>query len=97
MMNEFFTSLARRWREAASRRGAEIAEPALDPMVADELLQLASTAAHTKERRFAPLATYTAGIAAERLRVARGADAGAIAAFIREVREELEKEGEPPS
>jgi hypothetical protein len=96
-MNEFFASLARRWRDAASRRGAAIDEPALDPTVADELLQLAAAAAHTKERRFAPLATYTAGVAAERLRVARGADAAAIAAFIREVRKELEREGEPPS
>ena len=49
-------------------------------------------AAHTQERRFAPLATYTAGIAAERLRVAKGADHGTIAAFIREIREEIERE-----
>ena len=92
-MNEFFESLAKRWRAAAGRRGADIAEPELDPKVADEILELARVAAHTKERRFAPLASYMAGIAAERLRQAKRSDAEAIAAFIREVREELEREG----
>jgi len=89
-MNEFFESLGRRWMKAADRRGAKIEEPELDPKVAEELLELARVVSHTKERRFAPLATYPAGIAAERLRDAKGADADAIAAYIREVREELE-------
>ncbi len=94
-MNEFFESLGKRWTKAAERRGAKIEQPELDAKVALELLELARVAAHTKERRFAPLASYTAGIAAERLREAKGdADADAIAAYIREVREELERE--PP-
>jgi hypothetical protein len=93
-VNEFFESLGKRWQRAAARRGANIGEPELDAKVALELLELARVAAHTKERRFAPLASYTAGIAAERLREAKGADAEAIAAYIREVREELERE--PP-
>ena len=93
-MNEFFESLGKRWREAAERRGARIEAPELDAKVALELLELARVAAHTKERRFAPLASYTAGVAAERLRTAKGADADAIAAYVREVREELERE--PP-
>ena len=91
-MNEFFESLGKRWRAAAQRRGADIAEPELDPKVAEELLELARVAAHTKERRFAPLASYMAGIAAERLRQAKGADAEEIAAVIREVREELKRD-----
>ena len=93
-MNEFFASLGKRWRTAAERRGAKIEEPDLDAQVALELLELARVAAHTKERRFAPLASYTAGVAAERLRASNGADAAAIAAYIREVREEPERE--PP-
>jgi len=92
-MNEFFESLAKRWKNAAERRGAKIEEPKLDEKVAAEILELARVAAHTKERRFAPLASYMAGIAAERLRQAKRSDADAIAAFIREVREELEREG----
>jgi hypothetical protein len=91
-MNEFFESLGRRWQKAAERRGVKIEAPRLDPKVADELLQLAAVVSHTKERRFAPLATYTAGVAVERLREAKSEDAEAIAAFIREVREELEAE-----
>jgi hypothetical protein len=94
-MNEFFESLARRWTKAAERRGVKIEEPRLDPKVADELLQLARVVSHTKERRFAPLATYMTGIAVERLREAKTEDNEAIAAFIREVREELERE--PPA
>jgi hypothetical protein len=93
-VNEFFESLGKRWRNAAERRGAKIAEPELDAKVALELLELARVAAHTKERRFAPLASYTAGIAVERLRAAKGANADEVAAYVREVREELERE--PP-
>jgi uncharacterized protein DUF6457 len=91
-MNEFFESLGRRWQKAAERHGVNIEEPRLDPKIAEELLELARVVSHTKERRFAPLATYTAGMAAERLREAKPEDAPAIAAFIREVREELERE-----
>jgi hypothetical protein len=94
-MTEFFESLGRRWQKAAERHGVKIEEPRLDPKVADELLQLAAVVSHTKERRFAPLATYTAGLAVERFQESKGADAEAIAAFIREVREALENE--PPA
>jgi hypothetical protein len=94
-MNEFFGSLGKRWAKAAERHGVKIEEPTLDPKVADELLQLARVVSHAKERRFAPLATYTAGIAVERLQEAKTADAETIAGFIREVREALEKE--PPA
>jgi hypothetical protein len=91
-MNEFFESLGRRWTKAAERHGVKIEDPRLDPKVAEELLELARVVAHSKERRFAPIATYTAGIAVERFQESKGADAEAVAAFIREVREELERE-----
>lgn len=92
-MNEFFASLAERWSEAARRRGAKIDDPTLDGAVAAEILELARVVAHTSERRFAPLATYTAGVAAERLRASKGAlDPVSAAAYLREVREALERE-----
>jgi len=92
-MNEFFSSLAKRWTDAASRRGAKIADPTLDAEVANEILELARVVAHTRERRFAPLATFTAGVAAERLRASKGPlDADAVAAYVREVREAMERE-----
>ena len=94
-MNQFFESLGRLWTKAAERHGVKIEDPSLDPKVADELLQLAAVVSHTKERRFAPLATYTAGVAIERLRQAKEIDAEAVAAYIREVREALENE--PPA
>jgi Domain of unknown function (DUF6457) len=95
-MNRFFDELGRRWAAAAERRGVKIEAPALDSQVALELLELARVAAHTQERRFAPLSSYLAGIAAERLRAARpGLDDAAIAEFVQEVRRELEAESSP--
>ena len=89
-VNAFFDALAQRWRQAAERRGARITAPDLEPAVAEEILQLARVVAHTKERSFAPLASFTAGVAAERLRNAE--PTADVAAFIRGVREDLEKE-----
>jgi hypothetical protein len=92
-MNRFFDELGDRWVAAAARRSAIIEAPALDAKVALELLELARVAAHTQERRFAPLSCYMAGVAAERLRAAKGnLDDAEVAAFILEVRQELEKE-----
>ena len=92
-VNEFFAALGKRWSEAARRRGTQIDEPTLDGEVASEILELARVVAHTVERRFAPLATFTAGIAAERLRASKGSlDPATTAAYVREVREALERE-----
>jgi hypothetical protein len=91
-VNAFFEELGSRFAEAAAERGVTIDAPALDATMADELLDLARVAAHTQERRFAPLASYLAGVAAERLRAATGATSGELAAYIRSVRSELEPE-----
>jgi len=92
-MNRFFNDLGERWVAAAERRSARIEAPSLDAKVALELLELARVAAHTQERRFAPLSCFMAGVAAERLRVAKGSlDDAAVAAFILEVRQELERD-----
>ena len=96
-MNEFFDALGRRWVEAAGSRGAEIAAPELDSGMAAELLELARVAAHSQERRFAPLAAFTAGVAVERLRLASQSSptppsADELAAYVREVRQQLEVE-----
>src|ERR1700687_2381847 len=92
-MNRFFDELGDRWVAAGGRGAAKIAAPSLDAKVALELLELARVAAHTQERRFAPLSCYMAGVAAERLRAAKGSLSDAeVAAFILEVRQELEKE-----
>ena len=95
-MNDWLEELGRRYAEAAARRGVTIETPRLDPAIAMELLELARVAAHTQERRFAPLASYLSGVAAERLSAAGGSlDADAIAALIQEVRKEVEQE--PPA
>jgi hypothetical protein len=94
-MNEFFDHMSDLWVAAAKERGASIAKPALNAQVALELLELARVAAHTQERRFAPLASYLAGVAAERLRTSQPADDAEIAALIQEVRKALEKESPP--
>jgi hypothetical protein len=92
-MNPFFEALGQDWVDAAHRRRATIAKPELDSRVALELLELARVAAHTQERRFAPLTCFMAGVAAERLRVAKAdVDDGGVAEFIQEVRQKLERE-----
>lgn len=96
-MNRFFDDLGERWVAAAARRSARIDPPSLDAKVALELLDLARVAAHTQERRFAPLSCFMAGVASERLRAAKGnLNEAETAAFILEVRQELEKEYPPP-
>jgi hypothetical protein len=90
-VNAFFDDLGRRLGRAAGRRGTSIEAPELAPPVAQEILELARVAAHTQERRFAPLASFMAGVAAERVRAGGGdAQPEAVAALIREVREEIE-------
>jgi hypothetical protein len=92
-MNQFFEDLGLLWQRAAERRNARIEAPSLDARVALELLELARVAAHTRERRFAPLSCFMAGVAAERLHAASpGLDGSAMAAFILEVRQELESQ-----
>jgi uncharacterized protein DUF6457 len=92
-MNQFFEALGQDWVEAAHRRGAVISKPALGSRVAMELLELARVAAHTQERRFAPLTCFLAGVAAERVRMAQPEiDEGALAELIEEVRKKLERE-----
>jgi hypothetical protein len=92
-MNQFFEELGKRWVAGARRRDRAIEAPSLDPRVALELLELARVAARTRERRFAPLACFMAGVAAERLRIAKpGLDQEAVADYINEIRLELEAE-----
>jgi hypothetical protein len=96
-VNSFFEELGERFVRAAARRGAAIEAPELSPTVAQELLELARVAAHTSERRFAPLTTYVAGLVAERLAAAGGpAGPEAAAEIIREVRRELEAQPAEP-
>src|SRR2546429_8270261 len=96
-MNTWYEELGRRFSEAARERGATVASPELDPQVADELLELARVASHSKERRFAPLACYMAGVAVERLRQAGSVSAADEAAYLRAIREALEEgSGAPP-
>lgn len=94
-MNAWFEALGRRFAEAAQERGARISTPELDPQIADEVLELARVAAHTKERRFAPLACFMAGVAVERLRQAGSLSAADEAAFLRAIHQTLEAEPEP--
>jgi len=94
-VNTFFDDLGDRFAQAAARRGATIEKPAITSEVAQEILELARVAAHTQERRFAPLASYVAGLAVQRLQAGNATpSAEAAADLIREVRTEIEAEAE---
>ena len=91
-MNAWFEALGRRFAETARQQGVEIVEPDLDAGIADEVLELARVAAHSKERRFAPLACFMAGVAVERLRQAGVRSPSAVAAYLRGISQSLEAE-----
>jgi hypothetical protein len=92
-VNPFFEELGDRFAAAAARRGVSVAPPPLDSAVAAELLELARVTSHTKERRFAPLATYLAGVFVARMEEAGGpSDPALVAQIIGEIRRELEKD-----
>lgn len=92
-MNTFFDELGDRFVRAAARRGVTIEKPVITSGVAQEILELARVAAHTQERRFAPLASFVAGLAVERLEVdGAGPSSETAAELIREVWTELEAE-----
>jgi hypothetical protein len=93
-MNAWFEALGRRFAEAARDRGGKVDPPELDPKVADEVLELARVASHTKERRFAPLACFMAGVAVERLRQTGSLSAADEAAYLRVIHQRLEAEPE---
>lgn len=92
-MNAYFYELGKLWVSEAGARGAHISAPELDPAVSAELLELARVVAHSEERRFAPLAAFTAGVACERFRNSGG---GAAAEYVRAVREVLETQASAP-
>jgi hypothetical protein len=94
-MNAWFEALGQRFAQSAAARGAMVAPPELDPTVADEVLELARVAAHTKERRFAPLACFMAGVAVERLRQSGSLSTADEAAYLRAIREAVEESSEP--
>ena len=90
-MHEYFSELGVRLNRLTQARGLVDEFPAIQPGVAAEVLALAGTVAHTSERKFAPIASFAAGIALGRLM-----DAGLLSSeqdvveFISELRTELE-------
>lgn len=95
-MNRYLDDLGRRFQAVAASRRADIDAPTLDPSLAEELLELARVAAHSQERRFAPLACYLAGVAAERYRNESGAGPREQSSLIEQVRTQLEAEAPSP-
>lgn len=87
-MNPFFDEAGATLVEEAHARGLSIDTPKLPDDVAQELLELARVVAHTRERRFAPLSTFLAGIAVAQMRAKR-ADID-VAGYIKAVRAALE-------
>ena len=90
-MNEFFADFGRRLAAAARRRGVESPPVELSSELSGELLDLTRVVAHGQERRFAPLASYLAGVMAGRM-LAAGRSEDDIRAAVEEVRAEVERE-----
>jgi hypothetical protein len=87
-VNPFFDELGALLAQTAAKKDVSIDAPAMDDRTSSELLDLARVVAHTRERRFAPLACYLAGIAVANMRTKKG-DVD-VAAFVKDVRAALE-------
>jgi hypothetical protein len=92
-MNAFFDEAAAAFADAARERGAVIQPPKLDPKTADALLELSKLVAHSRERRFAPLFCYVAGLAAARLQASR--PQSDVVSYFEAVRQKLALQEEP--
>ncbi len=78
----------------ARERGVQVEPQALDPLLVAEVLELAGVVAHTGERKFAPLASFVAGVAVGRLRAAGALAADQdVSAFVAALRKELDTAG----
>jgi hypothetical protein len=68
--------------------------PAIDPAVESEVLAFAGVVAHTSQRKFAPLASFAAGIAVGRLQAGGQLQLDRdVATFLADLRTELEAAG----
>jgi uncharacterized protein DUF6457 len=95
-MNAWFAEFAERCAAIASKHRAPIQAPHLNAAVAREVLELTRLVAHGSERQFAPLAAFVAGQAIERMsRATSNLDAGAMVAFLQELREALPQPSAP--
>lgn len=78
----------------AGERGVKIPPQNMDSRLVAEILELAGVVAHSGERKFAPLASFVAGVAAGRLQAAGvlGADQD-VSAFVAALGKELDTAG----
>jgi hypothetical protein len=90
-MHAYFSDLGLRLRRLTQAHGLEIEAPDIEAGVAAEILSLAGTVAHTSERKFAPIASYAAGIVVGKLKAAgQLASDQEVAEFIAQLRKELD-------
>jgi hypothetical protein len=90
-MHQYFSDLSLRLRRLAQAHGLETEAPDIEAGVAAEILALAGTVAHTSERKFAPIASYAAGIAVGRLKAAGLLSTEReVADFLAQLRRELD-------
>ena len=90
-MHEYFSDLGLRLQRLTQAYGLDIDAPDIEAGVAAEVLALAGTVAHTSERKFAPIASYAAGITVGRLKAAGQLSSHQdVADFIVQLRRELD-------
>jgi hypothetical protein len=91
-MHEYFSDLGLRLRRLTQAHGLEIEAPVIEAGVAAEILALAGTVAHTSERKFAPIATFAAGIVVGKLKAAGQLPSDKeVADLIAQLRRELDQ------
>ena len=90
-MREYFSDLGLRLQRLTQAHGLKIDAPDIEASVAAEILALAGAVAHNSERRFAPIASFAAGIVVGRLKAAGQLSSDQdVADFIVQLRRELD-------
>ena len=96
-MQEYFSAFRLRLGRLMRARGLDIESPGIASVVATEILELAGAVAHTSERKFAPIASFAAGIAVGRLNAAGLLPSSDdVAEFLADLRKELEARESAP-
>jgi hypothetical protein len=93
-LDRYFGGFHARLIRLARQRGVDIEPQAMDSQLVAEVLELAGAVAHAGERRYAPLASFAAGVAVGRLRAAGalGTDQE-VTAFVAELKKDLDAAG----
>ena len=90
-MQDYFSVFGLRLGRLMQAHGLDAESPGIASVVAAEILTLAGAVAHTSERKYAPIASFLAGVAVGRLSAAGLlSTSDEVAEFLADLRKEVD-------